>query len=120
MRRFRGKTTSSEIQEFVADELLGLKAIPIVTLSSLDSFLASTSSFKVPLLAFGKTEGHGTLTFRLLAKSQGAMMSFARVSAPNASVFEPEAQKWQEKIGVSSPLPSPPFFIILRGPGECE
>ena len=118
MKRFRGRTTSSELQEFIADDLLGLKAIPIATLSSLDSFLASTLSFKVPMFAFGKTEGHGTLAFRLLAKSQAAMMSFARVSAPNASIFEPEARKWQEKIGISSPLPSPPFFIILRGPGK--
>jgi hypothetical protein len=69
------------------------------------------------MLAFGKTEGHGSLHFRLLAKSQRTMMRFARVSAPNSSSLEPEASKWRAMIGSPSPFPPPPFFIVLRGPG---
>ncbi|KAG1660725.1 hypothetical protein FOA52_003034 [Chlamydomonas sp. UWO 241] len=127
MRRFRGNADSlAQLTEFVADELLQLPVVPLVTLPGLQAFLAKASLFKVTALAFGKAEGNGALSLRNLAREKEGMVTFARVRAGGSGdggskgvdswATGPEgAAAWSAALGVT--LPPPPFAVFLRGPG---
>ncbi|GAX76752.1 hypothetical protein CEUSTIGMA_g4199.t1 [Chlamydomonas eustigma] len=113
MVRYHGDLSINKVQEFVAESLLKLAPIPSLSLNAYDILLANASPLKVVALAFGRSEGQGSLALRMLSKKRGDMVHFVRVTYKEA-----EVEQWQEKLQLQSSLPAPPFVVILRGPGS--